>query len=392
MDADIRIDIFTRLQDSDPQSQDRVKHLDDDPRVRLIRLPCGPTDRYISKERLYGEPITEFIGQILSFAEREGLHYELLHGHYADGWEAVTTLKARWPHHPPTLLTTHSLGIRKREDALERGEATAEELDKRYRFPVRIASEERSLVLADRILPLSTPEAAYLFDHYEGVTPGDPRVTVVANGIDPTQFPPAPSGTREQRRKELGVADDEFLLVIPSRVDPRKGQENMLRALLAARPDLREHRYRALLLAWPTPPTAYATRLRGMIAENDLGDRVITHPPVAHEDMPGFFAAADGVVLPSQEYFSIVMLEAMLLECPLIASIHGGSRDVIEDGVNGFLVDHNDIDQLAEATLQMVTLDEAARRRIGKEARQSILEGYTWDQIAHRLLEIYETV
>jgi glycosyltransferase involved in cell wall biosynthesis len=105
--------------------------------------------------------------------------------------------------------------------------------------------------------------------------------------------------------------------------------------------------------------------------------------------MPGFLAAADGVVLPSQEYFSIVMLEAMLLECPLIASVHGGSRDVIEDGVNGFLVDHNAIDQLAEATLRMLALDEAARRRMGGQAHQGILAGYTWDRVAQRLLDIY---
>jgi glycosyltransferase involved in cell wall biosynthesis len=388
-DPDIHIDIFTRLQDSDPRARHPVKHLDDDPHVRLIRLPCGPTDRYIPKEMLYGEPITEFIRQILTFAEREGLHYELLHGHYADGWETVTTLKAHWPHRPPALLTTHSLGMRKRQDGLERGEATAKQLDNRYRFPVRIASEERSLVIADRILPLSTPEAEYLLDHYEAVPPGDPRVTVIPNGIDPTQFPPAPPGTRERRRKELGVADDEFLLLIPSRVDPRKGQENMLRALIAARSALQEHAYRLLLLAWPTPPTEYAMRLRSVIAEHALGHRVLTHPPVSHEDMPGFFAAADGVILPSQEYFSIVMLEAMLLEYPLIASIHGGSRDVIDDGVNGFLVDHNAIDQLAEATLRMMALDEAARRRMGRQARQSILAGYTWDRIAHRLLDIY---
>jgi glycosyltransferase involved in cell wall biosynthesis len=338
---------------------------------------------------LYGAPIIEFIGEILAFAEREGLQYELLHGHYADGWETVTTLKARWSHHPPALLTTHSLGRRKREDGLERGEATLAELDQRYRFPVRIASEERSLVIADRILPLSTPEAEVLFEHYEAVRSGDPRVNVVPNGIDPVQFPPPPAGTREQRRRDLGVSDNEFLLLIPSRVDPRKGQENMLRALIEAHSALQGRAYRLLLLAWPTPPTDYASRLRGLIAQHNLGDRVLTHPPVPHEDMPGFLAAADGVVLPSQEYFSIVMLEAMLLERPLIASTHGGSRDVIEDGVNGFLVDHNAIDQLAEATLRMVTLDGDARRRIGRQARESILANYTWDQIAHRLLSIY---
>lgn len=389
-DPTIHIDVFTRLQDSDPYASNQIKHLDDDPRVRLIRLPCGPTDRYVPKEMLYGEPITEFVREVLDFAEREGVRYDLVHGHYADGWETATTLKACWPHHPSALLTTHSLGRRKREDSLKRGEGTAEAIDQVYNFPVRIASEERSLVIADRILPLSTPEADYLFDHYVAVPPGDGRVAVVPNGIDPAAFPPAPPGTRQQLRKHLGVTDDEFLMLIPSRVDPRKGQGTMLRALVQARSELEGHAYRLVLLAWPEPPTEYATQLSGLIAEHDLDERVLTHPPVPHDDMPQFFAAADAVILPSQEYFSIVMLEAMLLEQPLVASTHGGSRDVIDDGVNGLLVDHTDIQQIADAVLELLTMGDTARREMGRRARQTILESYTWDQIAHRLLSLYE--
>jgi hypothetical protein len=99
-DPDVRVDIFTRLQDSDPHAATAVKFLDDNPRVRLIRLPCGPTDRYIPKEFLYGESVAEFVERVLAFAvdengdEEVGLHYDLLHGHYADGWETVTALNA----------------------------------------------------------------------------------------------------------------------------------------------------------------------------------------------------------------------------------------------------------------------------------------------------------
>jgi len=389
IDPNLKIDIFTRLQDSDPWADRRIKQLDGDPRVRLIRLPCGPTDRYLPKEFLYGEPITEFVLAILTFGEQEGLCYDVVHGHYADGWEAAAMLKARWDHHPPAMLTTHSLGKRKRADGLKRGEGTAEELDEVYNFPVRIASEERSLVVADHILPLSTPEAEFLFGHYRAVRPGDPRVTVAPNGIDPTAFPPSAPGTRERLRQDLGIEEEEFVLLVPSRVDPRKGQAAMIRALVEARQRLEGHPYRLLLLAWPDPPTNYAARLRNLIAEHGLDRHVLPHPPVPHDDMPDFFAAADAVILPSQEYFSIVMLEAMLLECPLVASIHGGSRDVIEDGVNGLLVEHNDVGQLADAAVEMVHMDKAAREEMGRQARHTILKGYTWDKVARRLLSLY---
>jgi D-inositol-3-phosphate glycosyltransferase len=389
-DPDLRVDIFTRLQDNDPCAALPVRDLDGDPRVRLIRLPCGPSDRYVPKEILYGEPIAEFVTHILAFADREGLRYDLLHGHYADGWETVTALKQRWPHAPPALLTTHSLGRRKRADSLRRKEAPSEELDRRYNFPTRSRSEERSLAAADRILPLSTPEAEFLAAHYEPVPPGDPRVTVIPNGIESAGFPSASPGTRARLRSELGVADPCFLLLVPSRVDPRKGQANILRALVLARPALAGQPFGLLLLAWPEPPTDYALRLRRFIAGQGLEDWVLTHPPVPHEQMPGFFAAADAVALPSQEYFSIVMLEAMLMERPLVASIHGGSQDVISDGRDGFLVDHNDVPHLAHTVVRLVEMGETARRDMGQRARQKVLGGYTWDQVAQRLLGIYE--
>jgi D-inositol-3-phosphate glycosyltransferase len=394
-DPEIRVDIFTRWQDDDPHATAAVKFMDDNPRVRLIRLPCGPTDRYVPKEFLYGEPIAEFVEHILAFAagengdEEPGLRYQLLHGHYADGWETVAALKARWPHHPPTLLTTHSLGRRKREDSLARNEASPVELDRCYNFPVRITSEERSLTAADRILPLSTVEAEFLAAHYEAVSPGDPRVMVIPNGIGPAGFPPEPPRTRHRVREGLAVDDSAFLLLVPSRVDPRKGQENILRAIVEARHALNDRPFHLLFLAWPEPPTDYALRLRQLIAEHGLDDCVLTHPPVPHERMPSYFAAADGVALPSQEYFSIVMLEAMLLECPLIASVFGGSRDAITDGHSGFLVDHNDVAQLAQTIVRLTGMDRAALRDMGRRARQTILEDYTWEQIAQRLLAIY---
>ena len=388
-DSDIYVDIYTRLQDNDPHAASPVKHIDGYPRLRIIRLPCGPTDRYVPKECLYGEHIAEFVEQILDFSSRNGLDYDLLHGHYADGWETVTSLSSCWPHHAPTLLTTHSLGRRKRGDALERREGTAEEIDCRYNFQDRIVSEERSLAAADRILPLSTPETEILVAHYDRVPAGDPRITVIPNGIDPADFPAVSPQTRVQVRNSLGVAEAEFLLLVPSRVDPRKGQENILRALVEARHALADYPWRLLLLAWPDPPTDYAARLKGFISDQGLDENVLIYPPVPHEQMPAYFAAADGVALPSQEYFSIVMLEAMLLELPLIASIHGGSRDVITEGVNGFLVDHNDVSQLAQAVIRLVKMTVAERSNMGSQARRTILEGYTWNQIAHRLLSVY---
>jgi glycosyltransferase involved in cell wall biosynthesis len=63
---------------------------------------------------------------------------------------------------------------------------------------------------------------------------------------------------------------------------------------------------------------------------------------------------------------------------------------VISDGRDGFLVDHNDVPHLAQTVVRLVEMGEAARRDMGQRARQTVLGGYTWSQVARRLLSIYE--
>jgi glycosyltransferase involved in cell wall biosynthesis len=194
---------------------------------------------------------------------------------------------------------------------------------------------------------------------------------------------------RRDLRKELGLAEETFLLLVPSRVDPRKGQENILRAMELVHNNLNSSHFKTLFMAWPDPPTSYAAQLRERIGGAGLGRWVLTYPPVSHERMPSFFAAADAAALPSQEYFSIAMLEAMLLGKPLIASVHSSGVDVITDGVDGLIVDHNDPADLGRALVQLLEMEPAARQEMGCRARERVLRGYTWDRLAERLLGIY---
>jgi len=213
-------------------------------------------------------PIAEFVEHILAFAAQDGIRYDLLHGHYADGWETATALKACWNHHPPLVLTTHSLGRRKRADCLVRNEMSLDELNLRYNFPVRIASEERSLAGVERILPLSTVEEEYLLDHYQAVSPDDSRMTIIPNGIDPSNFSHPPPKVKSQVRHDLGVANSEFLLLAPSRMVSSKGQLNILQALVEARSKLSGRLVTLLFLACPEPSNGYAMQIKQYIASS----------------------------------------------------------------------------------------------------------------------------
>ena len=83
-----------------------------------------------------------------------------------------------------------------------------------------------------------------------------------------------------------------------------------------------------------------------------------------------------------------VLLEAMSAEKPLIASRVGGIPTVFDDGVEGFLFDSGDADQLARH-LEMLMGDEELRRRMGQAGRQRALAQFTLEQYLDKIAAFY---
>lgn len=106
-------------------------------------------------------------------------------------------------------------------------------------------------------------------------------------------------------------------------------------------------------------------------------------------------AAADGVVVPSVversgriDGFPMTVLEGLASGRPLIATRVGGVPELVKDGDNGLLVAQRDSGELASA-LDRLRVDAEERRRLGAHGRESVA-GYTWDQSAAAIEEMYE--
>jgi glycosyltransferase involved in cell wall biosynthesis len=102
---------------------------------------------------------------------------------------------------------------------------------------------------------------------------------------------------------------------------------------------------------------------------------------------------ADALVLPSLlECGGAVVLEAMSMELPVIATNWGGPKDYL-DASCGILVEPDSrkafIDGLADAMIQLATKPEV-RHSMGKAGRQRILDQFNWDTKVNRILEIYQ--
>jgi glycosyltransferase involved in cell wall biosynthesis len=111
------------------------------------------------------------------------------------------------------------------------------------------------------------------------------------------------------------------------------------------------------------------------------------------DDAYKFFQIADIFVHPviTPEPFGLVVIEAMSFGVPVIASDAGGPSEIIQNGVNGILVQPNSVDALTSALTTLLS-DEALRMSLGKNARETILASYTQEQETKQIENLYESI
>ncbi|MDQ3619418.1 MAG: glycosyltransferase family 4 protein, partial [Actinomycetota bacterium] len=133
------------------------------------------------------------------------------------------------------------------------------------------------------------------------------------------------------------------------------------------------------------------TELERRARDLGLSDRVTVTGFVPHRLIPSVMAGCDLLVLPSTyEELGRVLVEAMQLGVPVVASRVGGIPEVIQDGYNGLLVEPEQPLPLAK-TITRVIRDGALARSLREAA---LTEGtqYSWERVAQELVAVYDNV
>jgi phosphatidylinositol alpha-mannosyltransferase len=183
---------------------------------------------------------------------------------------------------------------------------------------------------------------------------------------------------------EADAAGRENRIVFVGRHDPRKGMPVLLRAW----PEIHRRTGATLRLvgADPLMVRLALTRLgSGSEGIDALGF-------LSQEALTDELLAAKALVAPSLggESFGMVLTRAFACATPVVASDISGYRDVMT-AETGLLVPPGDPDALAEAVAGLLG-DESRRARLGAAARKLAQERYSWDDLARRLVAIYEGI
>lgn len=112
-------------------------------------------------------------------------------------------------------------------------------------------------------------------------------------------------------------------------------------------------------------------------------------PEVTQKQMTEIYPFCDVFLFPSNyEIFGMVLLEAMYFGLPVISSMNGGSSVLIDDGVDGRIVQSFEWDCWEEAVLQLIR-NEDVRKEIGRKAGEKIRSRFLWSSLGKKFEEIY---
>jgi D-inositol-3-phosphate glycosyltransferase len=333
-----------------------------EPGLLVVHVPAGPAD--LPKEDL--EPYVEdFASWVANDVAAFGA--DVIHANYWLSGSAGRLLKQGLD--LPLVTTFHTLA---RVKAVL-GDAEPE---------LRARAEAEVMACADVVLANSTAEAGQLVEHYGA---SGEQIEIIPPGVDHAFFSP---GSQAGARWALGT-DDRPLLLFVGRIQPLKGVDVAVEAL--ARLERTDARLWIVGGASGAGGDGAIGRVRQLIAEHGLAERVSFFPPQPHHRLATFYRAADVCLVPSRsESFGLVALEAAACGLPTVASAVGGLLTLVEHGHTGYLADGRDPADYA-ARADMILGDPVLARRLSVSAAARG-RTYTWSASAARLRRLYDDV
>ena len=269
-------------------------------------------------------------------------HVQLIHAHqYTPFFYA--TASGLFRRRPPVLFTEHGRWFPD------------------YPCAKRILFNRLMLRPRDRVVGVGK-SVRHALIHNEGIR--SDRVGVIYNGINIATFAngDGPTAVRSQVRRELGVNDDDLILLQVARLDALKDHLTAIRALERVSkhwPNVK------LLLAGEGPEQS---GIASEIHDRNLESHVLFLG--SRSDVPRLLHAADIFLLTSvSEGIPLTVIEAMAAELPVVATRVGGVPEVVEEGATGWLATAGSDLELADAVLRLAE-SIPLRKQMGTAGRQ----------------------
>ena len=201
------------------------------------------------------------------------------------------------------------------------------------------------------------------------------KLTKIAPGIDTEHFRPLDG--RELREK-YGIADRATIVSV-GRLVHRKGQDRLVEAMPLVLKEIPE----AHLVFIGEGP--HRKKLDQLVEKHKLENHVTFIGRIQYSDLPRHICLGDIFAMPSRsrlfglevEGLGIVYLEASACGLPVVGGNSGGAPDAVKEGITGFVVDGNNLPEIADRIITLLKDDEL-RNQMGNAGRSWAMEEWQW--------------
>ena len=372
----IKVDIVTRQFENQKQEEQIFD------KVKIVRIPSG-NSHFVQKEKMY-ELIPEMAENTMRYLQKKRKHYDIIHSHYWDGGYAGNLLSKMLD--VPHVHTPHSLGKLKKVEMMAVEEIPLLKLKPMYRYHVRIAIEQQIMNKADAIAVLCEISRIQVLQHY---IVDFEKLHVIYPGIDTDVF----TTKRNSYDKKLNLHKNAVLTV--SRMVPAKGLDRVIEALALIRNKMDFHLYMGggTESNMSNEEIETEAKIKALIKKYKMEKMVTMIGHVSHDKLlPAYYRNSSIFILASRyEPFGLTTLEAMACGVTPIVSSVAGSKEVVVDGLNGFIIDTHDRKSLA-LLIQKLLLDHKLRKKVADNAAFTIKEHYSWDKIVEKFINLYKNL
>jgi glycosyltransferase-like protein len=255
-----------------------------------------------------------------------------------------------------------------------------------FTTPALVECQRRSILDPDRVLVVSRTWQQRLADEYEV------KADVVTNGVDVDRFAAAPAPEVVAALRARAAVEDRFLVLTVGGIEPRKGTDQLFRALAHLR------------RRWARPPVLaiigghsfqdHAPYRNCVVASMpdlglEFGRDVALLGTVPDDEMAAWYHAADAFAFPSvNEGFGLAVLEAMAAGLPVVLTRLPVFAEYLRFGEDALAVAPGDDEGLADA-LDAVAHDGQARATL-RERGRAVAARFGWDTTARQHIAIYD--
>lgn len=239
--------------------------------------------------------------------------------------------------------------------------------------------EEMVYKRADRVIAVDMTEMEYVVNEFK-ISPC--KVRVIQNAVDIEKI-----WSLSQQNWDKEMEENSPFVLVPRRLVPKNGVNIAVKAMYL----LKSEPFK-LLIAGDGPEKG---KINKLVKSCGLQNKVVLLGEVQHERIFSMIRDSFAVVIPSVptegviEATSLSTLEAMALGKVVIASDIGGLKELINDGVDGFLFEPGNEKHLAKV-IAAIFRDERLRDRVGMNAMKKVLSKYAVPLWLQRVKEVYE--